>query len=276
MKPTTARWMRRLFGRWSLWRPIQSLAGIYLLLMLVAVFLTDWFLFLPPAASYDRALPGWLEVAGGGGTPISACHLPARPGMPTLLYSHGNAEDIGHNAELFEIWHQQGFGVMAYDYPGYGLSSGKPSEAACERAIEAAWQHLLESGVAAESIVLVCRSVGSGPGVWLASRHRPAGLVLIAPFRSVYSVPFGYPIFPRDRFPNERRLRSIHLPLLIFHGEMDEVIPYSHSRRLLAVSPSPDKRLVPVPAAGHNDLFHVDGETILAKIADFAVRVAAP
>jgi abhydrolase domain-containing protein 17 len=276
MKPTTASWMRRLFGRWSLWRPIQSLAAIYLLLLLVAVFLTDWFLFLPPTASYDRSLPGWLELKGSDGATFSACHLPARPGMPTLLYSHGNAEDIGHNAELFEIWHQQGFGVMAYDYPGYGLSPGKPSEAACERAIEATWQHLLASGVAAESIALVCRSVGSGPGVWLASRHRPAGLVLIAPFRSVYSVPFRQPIFPRDRFPNERRLRDIDLPLLILHGENDEVIPFHHGQRLFAVSPSADKRLLPIPAAGHNDLFHVAGDAILAEIAAFATRVATP
>ena len=276
MKPTTSPWMRRLFGRWSLWRPLQSLAAIYLLLMLVAVFLTDWFLFLPPSASYDRTLPGWLEITGSDGATFSACHLPARPGMPTLLYSHGNAEDIGHNAELFEIWHQQGFGVMAYDYPGYGLSSGKPSEAACERAIEAAWQHLLDRGVAAQSIVLVCRSVGSGPGVWLASRHRPAGLVLIAPFRSVYSVPFRQPIFPRDRFPNERRLRDIDLPLLILHGENDEVVPFHHGQRLLAVSPSADKRLLPIPAAGHNDLFQVAGDAILAEIAAFATRVATP
>jgi abhydrolase domain-containing protein 17 len=97
---------------------------------------------------------------------------------------------------------------------------------------------------------------------------------LIAPFTSVYSVAFRAPIFPRDRFPNLKRIQGMQTPLLVIHGENDEVIPVSHGRKLVEVSLANDKHFSMVPGAGHNDLFEIAGEDIIRQVADFANRVS--
>lgn len=267
-------WRKRLIGEWNWKRPFKSLLWIYLILCVVAVFFADHLIFMPPAPSYPPELERLLRLKTGAGEEIAAVHFPAEKEMPTLLYSHGNAEDLGQAIDLYQAWHEEGFGVFAYDYPGYGQSSGSPSEASCEQAIQTSWDHLIRSGVPASSIVIVCRSVGGGPGVWLASHEKPAGVALIAPFTSAFAVPIPFPLFPRDRFPNLKRIRTIHTPLLVIHGENDEVIPASHGRKLVEESPASDKSFVPIPAAGHNDLFEVAGDEIIRRIADFARHVA--
>jgi alpha-beta hydrolase superfamily lysophospholipase len=269
-------WKRILIGKWSWKRPFQSLLSIYLLLGIVAVFFADRIIFVAPAPSYPKELKGLIHLTTAAGERIAALHYPAASGMPTLLYSHGNAEDLGHSLELYQSWSDRGFGILAYDYPGYGHSNGTPDEASCKRAIQAAWDHLAGLGVPAGSVVLVCRSVGGGPGTWLASHENPAGLVLIAPFTSAYAVaiPLPFPVFPRDRFPNLKTIRTLPLPLLVIHGENDEVIPPSHGRKLVEASPGADKAFSLVPDAGHNDLFEIAGDSIIGQVADFADRVA--
>ena len=263
-------WKRILIGKWSWKRPFQSLFTIYLMLGVVAVFFGDRILFVPPVPSYDSGLKGLVRLRTEAGEEIAALHYPAAPGMPTLLYSHGNAEDLGQAIDLYQAWHDMGFGVLAYDYPGYGESTGTATESACERAIHAAWEHLKKSGVKPGSLVIVGRSVGGGPSVWLASRVQPAGLALIAPFTSVYAVPFRASIFPRDRFPNLKLINDMQTPLLVIHGENDEIIPSSHGRKLVDGSPASDKTFVLIRDAGHNDLFEVAGDDIIRQIAAFA------
>jgi len=165
--------------------------------------------------------------------------------MPTLLYSHGNAEDLAQTDSLYKELHARGLGVPAYDYRGYGLSTGTPNEDSCQRAIQAAWNHLTDSGIPASSLIITGRSVGSGPSVWLASREKPCGLILISPFRSAFTaaIPTPFSIFPGDRFPNMNRIRSMNHPLLLIHGEDDRVINASHGRALFAASPSATIRM---------------------------------
>lgn len=266
-------WKKLLIGTWSWKRPFQSLLAVYLLLAMVAVFFADRLIFIPPESSYGPDAPGLLRLKTSEGEEIAALHLPAREGMPTLLYSHGNAEDLGQAIDLYQAWGGMGLGVLAYDYPGYGLSTGRATERSCERAIQAAWDHLMKSGVAAGSVVVVSRSVGGGPGVWLASRGKPAGMVLIAPFTSTFAVAFPVPLFPCDRFPNLKRVRDIDVPLLVFHGEHDEVIAPSHGRALVAASPAAVKAFHLIENAGHNDLFEVAGDQIIRETAEFAIRV---
>ena len=267
-------WKRILIGKWSWRRPFQSLLAVYVMLAFVAFFFADRILFIPPPPSYSEGMKGLLRLRTESGEIIAALAYPASPGMPTLLYSHGNAEDLGHSTELYQVWHGMGFGVFAYDYPGYGRSTGKPGEASCKRAIQAAWDDLIRTGVPASSIILVGRSVGGGPSTWLASREDAAGLVLIAPFTSVFAVPFPVPLFPGDRFPNLKLIRTMRGPLLVIHGENDAVIPPSHGRTLVEASPAADKTFHLIPQAGHNDLFEVAGDGIPRMIADFARRVA--
>lgn len=269
-------WKRILIGKWSGKRPLYSLASIYILLAIIAVSCADRLIFMPPTASYSENLEGFSFISSEGGERIAIVHLKAQAEMPTLLYSHGNAEDIGQNIEIFREWHDRGFGVIAYDYPGYGISDGTPTEASTQKAIRHVWDHLIASGVPESSTIIVGRSIGSGPSVWLASSVRPAGLILISPLKSAFSVaiPTPFPIFPGDRFPNLKRIANIDTPLLVIHGENDNVIPFSHGKALYKASPAKEKTFLSIPNARHNDLFAVGGDEIFEKTSSFASEVS--
>jgi len=248
-------WKRILIGKWSWKRPFYSIAAIYLLLSLFGCFMADRVIFQPPGTPYPDDRRGF-DSLGEGEDRIAIFYLPAGPGMPTLLWSHGNAQNLESLKPALEYFHLRGFGVISYDYPGYGESPGKPNEAGCYRAIDTTYQHLTEKlGLSPSQIVLVGQSVGSGPSTWLAARKDHAALVLISPFLSAFRSVTRIPLLPGDRFPNHKHLRKVTTPLLIIHGEEDRAIPISNGRQLFELSPSDRKTFLPVANAGHNDLF---------------------
>ncbi len=269
-------WKRILIGKWSWKRPIYSILSIYLLLVIIAIFFADRLIFFPPPSSYDKDLPNLTTLESSPEETTAVLHLKAAPEKPTLLFSHGNAEDLGDWLPVFEAWHSMGLGVIAYDYPGYGQSSGTPSEASCERSTKAVHQYLEFLGIPDSSVVIVGRSVGSGPSIWLASQMEAKALVLISPFTSAFQVafPLPFPFLPRDRFPNLKRIRSIELPLLVIHGSEDEVTPASHGKSLADASPASLKSFLPIDGGGHNDLFHLHGDELIRRIAGFAENPA--
>lgn len=276
ISPKRQKWRKWLVGTWSWKRPLKSLAFIYGCLFVVAVFFTEKLLFFPPSPSYEDTSE-IIKLKTTGGDTIAAIDLPARSGFPTLLYTHGNAEDLGDVLEMADGWQNKGFGVMAYDFPGYGRSTGTPRESTCEEAIEAAWNHLtISRGIIPSKIIIVGRSVGSGPSVWLAERKRSAGLVLISPFTSVFAVRIPVPIFPRDRFPSLKRIPQVKCPLLVIHGEEDTLIPASHGQKLVAAARVADKKFLGIPGAGHNDLFEVGGGVVELAILNFVIRICPP
>lgn len=248
-------WKKWLIGSWSWKRPLFSLGFIYLVLALVGCFMADQLIFQPPGTPYPEDRRGF-QVLGEDEEAIAIFHLAAGPGMPTLLWSHGNAQNLESLKPALEYFHLRGFGVISYDYPGYGESGGTPTEEGCYQAIERCYRHLCdEIEVAPSKVVLVGQSVGSGPTCWLAAREDHAAMVLISPFLSAFRTVTGIPMLPCDRFPNARFIRKIATPLLIIHGEDDDIIPFSHGQKLFELSPSEDKTLFPVFDTGHNDLF---------------------
>lgn len=266
-------WRKWLIGTWNWKRPLKSLAFIYGCFLIIAVFFAEKLFFFPPPPGYEDNSQ-LLKLATTKGDRIAAFHLPAKPGFPTLLYTHGNAEDLGDVSDLAQVWENEGFGVLAYDFPGYGLSTGKPLEATCEAAIDAAWDYLTKTkGITPAMIIIVGRSVGSGPAVWLAEREKPAGLILLSPFTSTFAVRIPIPILPCDRFPNLKRIPQVKCPLLVIHGEDDSLITPSHGHKLVDAATVTDKRFLGIPGAGHNYLFEVGGEIIGPAIHDFARRV---
>ncbi len=262
-------WKRILIGSWSWKRPFISLGSIYILLCIVAVSCADRLIFQPPAPYYSENIQGFTKITHKNAAPVAAIHLKAPPNAPTIIYSHGNAEDIGHNIEIFTALHDRGFGVIAYDYPGYGLTPGRSTETSTQQSIQTAWDYAIQSGISPSSIIIVGRSIGSGPSVWLASHTKPAGLILISPLKSAYTVAFKYPIFPGDLFPSYKRITKIHTPLLVIHGENDEVIPFSHGQEIYQKSPASNKFFVPIENSGHNNLFKTASDQILDSMTDF-------
>ena len=245
------------------------LLGAYALVALLAFSYADKLIFLPPPSSYGRADLSVSRIPVGDDS-VAVVYLPAESAL-TILYSHGNAEDLGHLAPLLRNLHGLGFGVLAYDYRGYGLSQGgRASAAKATEDAEAVYAYATGPlGIAPARLVLYGRSVGSGPTLALAARHSAAGVVLESAFTSAFRVVTRVRIFPFDRFPNIGLIGQVHCPVLVIHGTADEVVPFAHGRALYDAAPGPKQSLW-VEGAGHNDLEAVAGSRYGAALVGFA------
>ena len=235
----------------------------------------DRLIFFPPLPSYGEGTEGLVRFTSALGDDIAAVH-DVDPDAPlTVLFAHGNAEDVGDGATHFARYRVLGPSVLAFDYPGYGLSSGTPSEKGSYAAADAACDYLIAQGVRPEAIVMHGRSLGGAVMVDLASRRRAAGLVIESSFVSAYRVVTRVPLLPLDQFSSLRKLRDVHVPVLIVHGDRDEVIPFWHGRRLFDVVPADQRSALWVEGAGHNDLLEVAGERYWDALATFLAKIEA-
>ena len=253
---------------------LVTTAILYLVFAAFAWLASDRMIFQPPRPSYRAGELPIVMVPRQGGS-VATLHLPNPRAAVTLLYAHGNAEDLGHVAPVLEEFRRAGFAVLAFDYRGYGVSTGgPPSTEGATRDMEAVYQHAVHTlGVAPSRLVLYGRSVGSGPATELAARVPVGGLVLESAFVSTFRVLTRIPLLPFDRFPNLRHLRQVRCPVLVIHGTEDEVIPVSHGRRLYAIAAEPKEALW-VEGAHHNDVSLVGGAGYWAALTAFGRRVA--
>ncbi|KAJ7975761.1 alpha/beta hydrolase domain-containing protein 17C-like [Quillaja saponaria] len=169
-------------------------------------------------------------------TEIIAVHVKHYKASATMLYSHGNAADLGQMFELFvELSIRLRINIMGYDYSGYGRSSGKPTECNTYADIDAAYKFLKEQyGVKDEQLILYGQSVGSGPTLDLAARiSELRGVVLHSPILSGLRV--LYPVkrtYWFDIYKNIDKIGSVNCPVLVIHGTADEVVDCSHGKQL--------------------------------------------
>ncbi|KAH9546728.1 hypothetical protein CY35_12G116000 [Sphagnum magellanicum] len=181
-----------------------------------------------------------VKLATKRGTEIVALYVKHPTANLTLLYSHGNAADLGQMHELFvELSVHLRINVLGYDYSGYGASTGKPSELNTYADIEAAYECLEHTyGVQEENVVLYGQSVGSGPTLDLATRKSNLrGVVLHSPILSGLRV--MYPVkrtYWFDIYKNIDKIGSVRCPVLVMHGTSDEVVDWSHGKQLHELS----------------------------------------
>lgn len=199
-----------------------------------------------------------VEIATDDGAVVLAWWAKAHPGQPTLLYFHGNGGSLYNRAERIRRYMEAGRGVFMMTYRGYGGSTGKPSERANVADGKRAYDTLIARGVRAADIIIYGESLGTGVAVQVAVEKPAAGLILDAPYTSILDVArLHYPylpagIFLRDRYETANYIARLDMPMLIVHGEADEVIPVGMGRALYAMARAP-KELVTVPGAGHSD-----------------------
>ncbi|KAL3813512.1 hypothetical protein ACJIZ3_014780 [Penstemon smallii] len=181
-----------------------------------------------------------LKVKTKKGTEIVALYVKNPTAKLTLLYSHGNAADLGQMYDLFsELSLHLRVNLMGYDYSGYGQSTGKPSEQNTYADVEAAYKCLQETyGVKEEDIILYGQSVGSGPTLDLSSRlSRLRAVVLHSPILSGLRV--MYPVkrtYWFDIYKNIDKIPLVQCPVLVIHGSKDDVVDCSHGKQLHALS----------------------------------------
>jgi len=232
---------------------LVTLACAYAGLLAFAWLCANALIFPAPPASYHDA-PGQNKLPAPDGTQITALFLPNPSASYVLLYSHGNGEDLGGIEEHLQELRQHGWAVLAYDYPGYGTSTGKPSEAGCYAAIAAAYSYLTTlKNFPPDHIILYGRSLGSGPSVELAQRVPIGGLILEGAFTSTFRVLTHWKLVPWDIFDNLAKIRSLRVPLLSIHAEQDETVPFWQGHALYDAYRGPKQHLW-VPDAMHNNI----------------------
>ena len=197
--------------------------------------------YVPPPPTYRKQdCSMWLDTDKGYRIP--AFHI-RRGHKLTMLVAHANAEDLGvvlafwgRMSELLQV------DVFAYEYSGYGHSSGPadggaPSEDHCYADARAAFKLLVEGFKLKpeRDIVLYGKSIGSCPTCYLAGRHAVRGVILCTPLASGSRVLFPqHKIFVMDMlfFNNLGRLGSCKSPVQIIHGTRDEIVPFSNGTDL--------------------------------------------
>eukprot|EP00559_Dactyliosolen_fragilissimus_P009065 CAMPEP_0184868776 /NCGR_PEP_ID=MMETSP0580-20130426/31745_1 /TAXON_ID=1118495 /ORGANISM="Dactyliosolen fragilissimus" /LENGTH=281 /DNA_ID=CAMNT_0027369881 /DNA_START=149 /DNA_END=991 /DNA_ORIENTATION=- len=222
-------------------------------------------LFQPPPATYLHPTRHfWLESTSGGRIPAFFIERPNA--QVTILFSHGNAEDLGMIYDWFnDLARVLRVNIMAYDYTGYGKSMPaniSPCEDFCYADIETAYSYLTDvRRIQPEQIVLYGRSLGSGPSCYLASKtaregRSVAGVILQSPLLSAFRVAFNFRFtMIGDRFPNIDYAPHIKCPVFIVHGTQDEVVPFWHGQDLfMALNQNWRAKPFWVEGAGHNNI----------------------
>ncbi len=249
------------------------LAVLYALVCLGARLLSAKLLFPAPLPTYGETLPGLTMIAGADGRKYAAVYRANPQAKYLLVYFHGNGEDLGSSTTQIDERVQNGFAVLAVDYPGYGLTGGAASETGLYASADAAYRHATEVlGWPKERLIVNGFSLGGAGAMWLASREKVGGLVLQSAFTSAYRVMTGAPVVLGDRMQNLARMKRVRCPVLVIHGCRDGVIDWDHGRRLFAAAPEP-KRCLWLPEGHHNNLPEVGGERYWRAITDFAATL---
>jgi uncharacterized protein len=218
-----------------------------------------------------------LTIETTDGERLHGWWVPAETGpvLAHVLLCHGNAGNVGDRVLHAALLSEAGFDVLLFDYRGYGRSTGRPSEDGTGRDAAAARAALLDRpGVDPARLVYLGESLGAAVALALALDHPPAGLVLQSAFTSIRDMARRhYPFVPRALVPDAYRslegIGELHAPLLVVHGEDDDIVPLLHGEELYAAAPEP-KQLEVLRGVGHNDLIALAGEAWAGAIASWA------
>ena len=231
------------------------------------------FLYWPERIERDCPLPAYISGAreiwfnADDGNEIHSLYWPAAKDRPTILFFHGNAQTVFEWALIRHELQVMDCGLLLVDYPGYGKSSGKPSEESLYSCGHAAFKWLTgEGGLASEEIVIFGKSLGGGVTCEVARGKKLKGVVLESTFTSIPAVakkllpmlPINF-IFKSERYESINKLPEISAPVLVVHGKRDDLIPLREGEALYEKANEP-KELYLVGGAGHNDVAMVAGD----------------
>jgi fermentation-respiration switch protein FrsA (DUF1100 family) len=226
----------------------------------------------PRAAGFPAAEE--ITLSSADGERVLAWHMPPHEGRPVIVYFHGNGGNLSHRATRFRALADAGYGIVALSYRGYGGSSGSPTQAGIMLDAAAAydeatrrypgrlvlWGESLGTAVAVE--------VAAGPAVDVQTGNVKAGnvkaldvkaVVLEAPFTSTLALAESrYPFLPvawmmKDQYRSDLLAGRIRAPVLVMHGEKDDVVPIRYGEALYTAITAP-KRFVRFAAGNHVDL----------------------
>jgi len=201
---------------------------------------------------------------------------------PSILYFHGNGETVASHDYIAPFYNQRGINLFVADYRGYGSSDGKPTISNMlgdAHTIFKGFTEIVRKEGFRSSLFLMGRSLGSMPAVELAFRYQDniRGVIIESGsannFRHLWSYLglSGKKDFLSEESPflNKVKIRQVHKPTLIIHGEYDELISIQEGEELYRNSGAQDKRILIIPGAGHNDIMMVKQSLYFDKIEEF-------
>lgn len=278
-------------------RMVLSIATLLLIIYLVACgclfFLQSRYLFFPsPEVTetpknygliYEEINLSVAEKTAEAGN-LNGWWIPAaKPNAPVILYCHGNAANIGANAEQAHRLRELGFSVFLFDYRGYGKSTGPfPSEQRLYEDAERAWSYVTKTRqVTPQKLLIYGHSLGGAIAIETASRHpEVAGLIVESSFTSILEMTRRVrwtPFFPTDllltqRFDSILKVPGLKMPVLFIHGQVDRTIPYQMSETNFSVAPQP-KQLLLIPNGDHDNDAIMGGALYLDGFKSFTDKV---
>lgn len=219
-------------------------------------------------AADGARLHGWFVPAAGGES------------ADTLVWFHGNAGNIGDRTDnLLLLSRRLSVNIFIFDYRGYGNSDGKPSERGLYADGEAALAYLRSRGdIDMTRLTLFGRSLGCAVAVEIATRHPVKAVILESPFTSIDAmarrmrggltslIPTSWVI--RSKFDSLSKIGNIHSPIMLLHGDMDDIVPIEMAHELFAAANAP-KRFYPIHGAGHNDTVLIGGDAYFNALKEF-------
>ena len=210
-------------------------------------------------------LNGWLVLSPGAQT--------------TLLWFHGNGGNISHRAYAVKpLRDKVRANIFMIDYRGYGRSEGAASEAGTYEDAAAALRYMKSrKDIDSTRIVFFGQSLGAAVVADLAGREQCLAIILEAPFASIRAMAQAiYPWLPigpllKTRYDVTEKVKKIKAPLLVVHGENDDIVPFEQGRQVFAAAAGP-KQFHALGGAHHNDTFDVGGDAYFAVLRQFIGR----
>ena len=252
-------------------RSVPILVGAMLLPTPVCAALEQMFLYFPDQAVVMTPATVRLKYddvffSAEDGTRLHGWYLPGEPSKPVLVFCHGNAGNISHRVDNLRLLRRLGLAVFIISYRGYGRSEGTPSEEGTYSDMRGALAWLKDRGWSTDRMIYFGRSVGAGVALQLALEQPPGALVLESPFTSIPAMGrLHYPLlwtlagWALDaRYDNLKKIGRLRSPLLVFHGERDDIVPHRMGKELFDRVPQP-KSFYSITGAGHNDTYDVGG-----------------
>jgi fermentation-respiration switch protein FrsA (DUF1100 family) len=225
-----------------------------------------------------------IELRMHDGTKLVGWYLPAAAESgearqraaksPGMLWFYGNGETIGAIWPIIRDFRPTNAALLVIDYPGYGASDGRTTEAGIYEAADLAYDALTSrADVDHQRVYVYGRSLGSAVATHVAAAHDVAGLILESPFTSARGMAARhYRIVPRFlvrlRLDNIGLMPRIHCPTLVLHGTADMLVPMKMGQEVAAAAGGPVE-FVMIEGAGHNDTYDLGGNAYKDKLAGF-------
>jgi len=223
-----------------------------------------------------------VTLTTADGERLRAWLLKGTDSRALVVYFHGNGGNLSIWAPIVSDLSRHGFDVLAFDYRGYGLSTGRPTESGVYRDADAVLDYVstTNTGSQGRPIVYWGRSLGTAVAAYAASRRRPDGVILEAGFPDARAIVRSSPVlaflsmFSTYRFPTAEHLAGVDTPALVLHGDADGVIPFALGRALFERLKG-DKTFVAIPGGDHNDAKPVDERVYWGAVDAFTRKIAA-